>query len=338
MTPEELQEVVAAVIAALKTNGKTIDQLTPVTTLANSDNLEVSNGKKVSFGKLKELVASSVVVTEESIKGWVPIESTDELPEDPTPEQQEKAYIIADESTLYVYVGENGDTLDGLYQSVDLQGPQGDPGTPGADGHDGVDLGEVALINDLTTGGEGNALSAEMGKVLGQRTEYPMEMVQPSESGAIRPTSGLDWAVGGWWRTPYTKIDPTKPIYAKGDSNNSSVAFVAFYDDNLVCKGTISKIGAAGVEYEIQVPEGATCARVVCTTAQKETSYLTQKVQRNLTDVVVEHDETLNEEINLIDLVKSFTPGYLELNTGVQMSQLYRTTDYIFINQITSTK
>lgn len=159
-----------------------------------------------------------------------------------------------------------------------------------------------------------------------------MEMVQPSESGAIRPTSGLEWAVGGWWRTPYTKIDPTKPIYAKGDSNNSSIAFVAFYDDNLVCKGTISKIGAAGVEYEIQVPEGATCARVVCTTAQKETSYLTQKVQRNLTDVVVEHDETLNEEINLIDLVKSFTLGYLELNTGVQMSQLYRTTDYIFIN------
>lgn len=167
MTPEELQEVVAAVIAALKTNGKTIDQLTAVTSLADTDNLEISNGKKVSFGKLKELVASSVVITEESIKGWVPIESTSDLPANPTPEEQEKAYIL--DTMLYVYVGSGGDTLSGKYQSVDLQGPQGATGPAGADGHDGVDLGEVALVNNLTEGGEGSALSAEMGKVLNNK-------------------------------------------------------------------------------------------------------------------------------------------------------------------------
>lgn len=166
MTPEDLQEVVAAVIAALKTNGKTIDQLTAVTSLADTDNLEISNGKKVSFGKLKELVAAAVTVSAEEIKGWEMIESTDDLPEDPTQAQQEKAYVIADTSTMYVYVGYGGDTLDGLYQSLNMKGEDGAPGPPGADGHDGVDLGEVALINDLTTGGEGDALSAEMGKVL----------------------------------------------------------------------------------------------------------------------------------------------------------------------------
>ena len=159
MTNEELQTVVAAVIQALKTNGKTIDQLTPVTSLANSDNLEVSGGKKIAFSKLKELVASAVVVTEESIKSWVVIESTDALPVEPTTEEQMKAYVLADKSTLYVYVGEGGDTLGASYQSVDMKGPKGDSG---------VSLGDVVLVNDLTTGGEGNALSAEMGKVLNE--------------------------------------------------------------------------------------------------------------------------------------------------------------------------
>lgn len=164
MTNEELQTVVAAVIQALKTNGKTIDQLTPVTSLANSDSLEVSGGKKIAFSKLKELVASAVVVTEESIKSWVVIESTDALPEEPTTEDQMKAYVLADKSTLYVYVGEGGDTLNGSYQSVIMKGADGKTGPKG---ESGVHLGDVVLVNDLTTGGEGNALSAEMGKVLG---------------------------------------------------------------------------------------------------------------------------------------------------------------------------
>ena len=163
MTNEELQTVVSAVIHALKTNGKTIDQLTPVTSLANSDSLEVSGGKKIAFSKLKELVASAVVVTEESIKSWVVIESTDALPEEPTTEEQMKAYVIADKSTLYVYVGEGGDTLNGSYQSVIMRG---EDGKTGPKGDSGVSLGDVVLVNDLTTGGEVNALSAEMGKKL----------------------------------------------------------------------------------------------------------------------------------------------------------------------------
>ena len=168
MTNEELQTVVAAVIQALKTNGKTIDQLTPVTSLADSDCLEVGGGKKIAFSKLKELVASSVVVTEESIKSWVVIESTDDLPEEPTPAEQEKAYVLAEGSTLYVYVGEGGDTLDGSYKSVTMKGADGAPGEPGPKGDSGVHLGDVVLVNDLTTGGEGNALSAEMGKELAE--------------------------------------------------------------------------------------------------------------------------------------------------------------------------
>lgn len=160
MTEKEKQSIVEAVLSAVRTNSRTIVQLTPVTSLANSDSLEVSGGKKITFLKLKELIASSVVVTEESIKSWVVIESTDDLPEEPTPEEQMKAYVLADESTLYVYVGEGGDTLDGSYKSVNMKGAKGDSG---------VDLGEVVLVNDLTTGGEENALTAEMGKMLNLR-------------------------------------------------------------------------------------------------------------------------------------------------------------------------
>ena len=126
MTDTELQEVVAAVIEALKTNGKTIDQLTAVTDLANSDNLEVSGGKKISFGKLKEIVATDVTVSAEEIKGYVVIDSTSELPEEPTPEQQQKGYLL--DTTLYVYVGTGGDTLDGKYQSANMKGADGSPG------------------------------------------------------------------------------------------------------------------------------------------------------------------------------------------------------------------
>lgn len=305
----------------------TIDELRSAAAVVR-DATEEGENTATRIGQLfLDTVNTLCNVSTNAIKGYVVISSTSDLPTSPTTDQQMKGYLLG--TTLYVWVGTGGDTLDGKYQSVQLKGTDGKTGPKG---DSGVHLGDVVLVNDLTTGGEGNALSAEQGKILGQRSEYPMEMVQPSESGAIRITSGLDWTIGGWWHTPYTKIDPTKPIYAKGDSNNASVAFVAFYDDNLVCKGTVSQLGAAGVEYEVQVPDGATCARVVCTTAQKETSYLTQKVQRNLNDVVVEHDETLNSEKNLIDLVNRFTPGYLELNTGVQITQLYITSDYIFLD------
>ena len=47
-----------------------------------------------------------------------------------------------------------------------MNGKKGDKGDPGPKGDSGVDLGEVVLVNDLTTGGRESALSAEQGKVL----------------------------------------------------------------------------------------------------------------------------------------------------------------------------
>lgn len=103
-------------------------------------------------------------VSVNGIKGYEVISSTDDLPANPTSEQQQKGYLLG--TVLYVYVGTGGDTLEGKYQSAQLKGADGAPGEPGPKGDSGVDLGEVVLVNDLTTGGEVNALSAEMGKEL----------------------------------------------------------------------------------------------------------------------------------------------------------------------------
>lgn len=52
MTSEEKQEIINAVLAALRTNSKSIDQLTPVSEMLEQDFLELNGGRKVSYGVL----------------------------------------------------------------------------------------------------------------------------------------------------------------------------------------------------------------------------------------------------------------------------------------------
>lgn len=58
LTSTEMQSVIDAVISSLRTNAKTIDQLTPVSTLADNDQIEVSGGKRVAYSVLKQLIGS----------------------------------------------------------------------------------------------------------------------------------------------------------------------------------------------------------------------------------------------------------------------------------------
>ncbi len=52
MTSEEKQEIINAVLAAIRTNSKSIDQLTPVSEMSDTDFLELNGGRKVSYGVL----------------------------------------------------------------------------------------------------------------------------------------------------------------------------------------------------------------------------------------------------------------------------------------------
>ena len=147
----------------------TIDELRSAAAVVR-DATEEGENTATRIGQLfLDTVNTLCNVSTNAIKGYVVISSTSDLPTSPTTDQQMKGYLLG--TTLYVWVGTGGDTLDGKYQSAQLKGADGAPGEPGPKGDSGVNLGEVVLVNDLTTGGEGNALSAEMGKVLNEKIE-----------------------------------------------------------------------------------------------------------------------------------------------------------------------
>lgn len=127
-----------------------------------------------------------------SVSGFVVIESVSDLPTNPTPSQQTLGYLL--DRNLIVYVGSGGDILDGKYKDCGEikgikgdKGDKGDPGeqgVPGADGAKGEqgekgekgDQGNTGssvdypfeIVNNLTDGGADKALSAEMGKQIGE--------------------------------------------------------------------------------------------------------------------------------------------------------------------------
>lgn len=60
MTQEEIDAIVAAVIASLRTNGKTIMQLTEVTSVSDNDYFELHGGRRVAYSYLyEELLAET---------------------------------------------------------------------------------------------------------------------------------------------------------------------------------------------------------------------------------------------------------------------------------------
>lgn len=161
---------------------KTIEQLKAEAAVVRDATEEKENtALRIGTVLIDMIDTLSESVSINAIKGFVVIDSTSELPENPTPEQQQKGYLL--DTTLYVYVGEGGDTLEGKYRSAELKGADGAPGAPGPKGDSGVHLGDVALVNDLKTGGEGSALTAEMGKVLGERA--CVEIVSEGEIDVI---------------------------------------------------------------------------------------------------------------------------------------------------------
>ena len=56
LTQEEIQSVINAVISAIRTNSRMISQLTPVTTLSDTDSFEIGVGKRVAYSILNQLI------------------------------------------------------------------------------------------------------------------------------------------------------------------------------------------------------------------------------------------------------------------------------------------
>ena len=68
MTEQEKQSIIDAVLSSIRTNSRSIGQLTAVSTLSEGDFFEVAGGKKVSFSVLRDLVSAFANLDAESIK------------------------------------------------------------------------------------------------------------------------------------------------------------------------------------------------------------------------------------------------------------------------------
>ena len=68
MTSEEKQEIIDAVLSAIRVNSRTIDDLTIVQNLTGAEYLEVNGGKKISVTQLKALIQSAI-----HDESWAPL-------------------------------------------------------------------------------------------------------------------------------------------------------------------------------------------------------------------------------------------------------------------------
>lgn len=67
----EQQVIFDAVISALRTNAKTIEQLTPVTGLAANDWIELNGGRKVSYSRFKSALLESQTTINNELRNWI---------------------------------------------------------------------------------------------------------------------------------------------------------------------------------------------------------------------------------------------------------------------------
>ena len=65
---QEQQTIFDAVLSSLRTNSKTIEQLTPQTTLGSNDWFELNGGRKVSYTVLRDLIASMSSSDQDSLR------------------------------------------------------------------------------------------------------------------------------------------------------------------------------------------------------------------------------------------------------------------------------
>ena len=120
MTNEEKQEIVNEVLAALHTHGKTIDQLTPITSPSDTDIFELSGGRSLSYGRLKERF-SAILTT--ALGDYVPAETLSNYIEQYLAKLDTNGALDWQESPLVLLhtMGSTLDNVDGELPAYTLQ-------------------------------------------------------------------------------------------------------------------------------------------------------------------------------------------------------------------------
>lgn len=135
-------------------------------------------------------------------------------------------------------------------------------------GTNGTLPGSIAIINDLTTGGADKALSAEMGKELGQTLEFTTMQPIASESDKAIHVSDGELTTGINSVVKEYLIDPSRIYYASGrQPAGSTVCAIAFYRGSTYIghdkDGGILESAEDFVNYKLTIPSGTTIVKVM---------------------------------------------------------------------------
>ena len=196
-------------------------------------------------------------------------------------------------------------------------------------GMDGVDLGAANIVDNLTTGGATNVLSAEQGKVLGdmlmttteaegtETTMYGNSAERIKNKGIA--SDGSEVSVQYKSATPYLEIYPLSQVIFQGYSVSNDYG-IAFYDANKTfITGSWTKV--TGYVQTFTAPQGARYVRTTLisgTTASYIKYHPIVTTQVEIIPELEDRIETLeNAEVNVIDnLESSSTTDALSANQG----------------------
>lgn len=135
-------------------------------------------------------------------------------------------------------------------------------------GTNGTLPGSIAIINDLVTGGADKALSAEMGKELGQTLKFTtMQPIASDSDKAIRMSDG-ELITGTNSVVKEYLIDPARIYYASGrQPAGSTVCAIGFYRGSTYIghdkDGGILESAEDFVNYKLTIPAGTTIVKVL---------------------------------------------------------------------------
>lgn len=99
ITQDEIQNIINAVLSAIRTNSLTIEQLTPVTSLNDEDCIEISGGKRVNYAVIRELIKSLSSTEHDSIRNLI---NKNEL---------KSVSITTTDATVTISISSNGKTI-----------------------------------------------------------------------------------------------------------------------------------------------------------------------------------------------------------------------------------
>lgn len=249
-------------------------------------------------------------VFEHVCSGFKRVQSESQLPVTPPEDEKAVGYLVG--KNLYLYVGKDGNAVNGRYFNVgDITGPQGEPGPlglvgpvgpKGEQGNSGVSgsTDNIEVVNNLD-GGESTperikVLAAEQGKVLKEKLSELIDRITYTD--ILKNTN----MVG----SPIKSGNPVNITITNTGEKRSTIFFVA--KNNSQQLGVLQEFGYKGfdpqqtLEFDVILPEN-TNTLIVGETQQYDCTYtveimskksLQYEVKQN-TDKIKQHDAVIEE-------------------------------------------